>query len=145
MIEIKKKVGNTQLITETYDLISLGVDFTTLNTSPYDFGTLNNNKLFIPVSTTLKYYSIGTQIGGFYLLNRNITGLYNAFYNIFQNGVIPDQSGIVTLQQWGSDVTSYGNNYNLDTRLQLITNVDEAAANYNVFTLSITYFLINTL
>jgi hypothetical protein len=145
MIEIKKKIGNVQLITDTFDLIDLSVNFTNLSSNPYTFGTNYPNKIFIPVSTTLKYYSVGTQSGGFYISNINISGISNSFYNIFQSGVIPDQSGIVTLGQWGADVTSYGNNDDSSTQLKLFTNVNELTASYIVFTLSITYYLINTL
>jgi hypothetical protein len=145
MIEIKKKVGNSQLYTDTFDLMHLGVNFSNLSTNPYIFGTNYSNKIFIPLSTTLKYYSNGTQLGGFYISNVNVTGISNSFYHIFQSGTVPDQSGIVTLGQWGVDVTSYGNNDDQNTQLQLFTNVNELNASYTVFTLSITYYLINTL
>ena len=142
MIEIKKPIADTQLITETYDFINLGVDFTALHTTPYVFGINYTNKLYIPVSITLKYYSTGVQAAGFYIRNKNKTGYENFLYNIFQNGVAADQSGIVTLQQWGIDVTGTNNNDETITQLELSTLADYPTANFITFKLSITYFLI---
>ena len=142
MIEIKKQIGNTQLITETFDFINLGVNFHTLFTAPYTFGTDYTPKLFIPVSVTLKYHSIGIQAQGFYIRNNNTTGSENFLYNILQNGVVADQSGIVTLQQWGVDVTGTNNIDETTTQLNLSTIANYPTAEYTVFKLSITYFLI---
>lgn len=141
MIEIKKPIANTQLITETFDFINLSVNFNTLFTEPYIFGNDYTNKLSIPVSITLKYHSIGMQSQGFFIRNKNTTSS-NFLYNIFQSGVAADQSGIVTLQQYGIDVLATNNNDETTTQLEFSTISNYPTANYIVFKLSITYFLI---
>ena len=145
MIEIKKPTGTaggTQLITETFDLIALGVDFTTLNISPFTIINAIPGQKIQPLVMNFDYYSIGNQTGAFYFSNHAETlNSTTALYAWLSNGVVPDQSGSVTYQMFGTAPFANSNNpagYNYE----IWTPNNEINASYNTAILTITYIVI---
>lgn len=144
MIEIKKPTStgsNTQLITETFNLVGL-TNFTTLNSNPYSIRPGIPGKLIVPIIINCVYRSIGTTTGGYYIFSGNFPyNTINALYCWLTNGVVPDQAGTITFENFGTAQFSTGNN-EIGAGLQLYAAFDELTANYLQFDLSITYFLI---
>lgn len=146
MIEIKKPTtsGNgTQLITAVFDLLNLAINFTNLNTTPFVLINAIPGKIIQPLMMNFSYYSIGTQTGGFYVSN-SATSLNttDALFCWLSSGVVPDQSGSISYQFYGTAPFSNANNPG-NQNLELWTNSNELLADYNKAILTITYFTIN--
>jgi hypothetical protein len=146
MIEIKKKTttgSGTQLTTVVYDLMGLSVNFTNLFTTPFVLINAIPNKIIQPLMMNFSYYSVGVQSGAFYFSN-SATSLNttNALFCWLSGGVVPDQSGSISYQFYGTAPFSNGNNP-ANENLELWTNNNEILAGYNKAILTITYFTID--
>ena len=150
MIEIKKPTGaipgTTSVFTDTLDLISLGVNFTILNSSPFLLIPAFPGKTIIPFIITVKYYSNGETVNGFSIQSDALP--YNSNNSLFAflsgGGVVPDQSGTVTFNIFGNAPFIPQNNYE-DSGLTLYTSTNQPLSSFTLFKISITYYLIDNL
>lgn len=144
MIEVKKPGSSgLTLLTKTVDVLAAGADFTTLFSNPFKLISGIPHKIIVPINITVSYYSIGTQPNGFYICNENLTFAgSNSIFNFLQYGVVADQSGIITVQNWGSDVSIAANN-TAGGGFNLLTSANIGSADYNKFIITLNYFLID--
>lgn len=150
MIEIKKpgSAGNNspQLQTIYKDLVSDAVNFTQLNTSPYLIATgLGNNKIIIPVSLVIDYYSIGTTTLGSFAISSQTAIINNtgsSMFCFFTSFVQADQSGIITNANYFQS-SFCGLNQVIGDDVVLWTQYDEPTAAFTRFRIYFNYFLID--
>lgn len=146
MIEVKKPGSSgLTILTKTINLITSGVNFTNLFSSPFKLINGIADKIIIPINITVSYYSIGTQPNGFYICNENLSfAVSNSIFNFLQTGVSADQSGLVTVQNWQSDAFTPSNN-SIGGGFNLLTSANIATAQYNQFIITLNYFLIDAI
>lgn len=148
MIEIKKQPSGSgsgiQFTTIYKDLVNDGVNFTTLNTTPYEIliGQGVNNCI-VPVNLIIDYYSIGfSSIHGSFRISSQTAianGNASAMFD-FLPTLNTDQSGIITT---GINFQSQfcGLNQKLGEYLYLWTNNDDPGLSFIRFRIYLTYYI----
>lgn len=150
MIEIKKPSAasnnSPQLQTIYKDLVSDAVNFTQLNTSPYLISTgLGSDKIIIPISLVIDYYSIGTtNLGSFAISSGSaiVNNIGSSMFCFFGNLVQADQSGIITTPNYFQS-SNCGLNQILDDNIYLWSQYNEVNADFTRFRIYFNYFLID--
>jgi hypothetical protein len=137
-------VGSIQFITLYKDLVDEGVNFTTLDVTPYTILPAQGfDKCIVPLNIVVDYYSTGTG-SEFYIYSNNIPNIGEAMFNFFNQPVGINQSGILTIPNFLA-VTSNSVQVNniLNESIFLATAQSASSLIFTRFRIYFTYYIQN--
>ena len=143
MIEIKRTNG-INFITLYKDLVAEGVDFTTLDTTPYMLLTAQGvNKCVVPVNIIIDYNSTGFT-SEYYIYSDGSLNLGESMFKFWNQVVAPTASGILVLPNFLT-VTSNDVPINniLNSPIFLGSGQPTSLSNFSRFRIYFTYYIQN--